>query len=186
MKKNNLLGVFMLSLYFLFPGTISVQAEPASYNDLTGVAKERVDSIIDEFKRHHMVFLPGLSTPGNLVAATCVLETDDDDKLGRGHDHSGEDTTYKEEHLASIILQATADGDNKYLTPILDHIIPGRIYTYKDLYTVSIAPKLVTVNVTRAVKGEAARSEWNLDPAFIQDLARRLNGKVTDKGIVLP
>lgn len=183
-KKTFLLIVaaFLLSLLSVHV----IQAEPLSYDELAGKDKERVDVVIDVFARQHMVFHPDLSEINNLFAATGILEAsiiseeDHDD-----HDHGEEDEAYKNEKLASRVIRATPDAEGNYHTITLDYI-PGVTYTYKEIYRVKLSDKLVTVTRTRAVKGKPERVADTPDPEFMKELAKRLKGKLTDKGVVLP
>jgi hypothetical protein len=160
-------------------------------NDLSEDAKRRaetiIDTIIDTFKRHHMIFHPESSDLGTYIASTGILENESDDEFGLNHDHSGVDESYKEEHMAAIVLRATPDENGKYSPPTVDL---GRIFTYRDLYTVSLtnslSKRLVTVSVTHAEEGKAIRFKGEPDQKFVRSLAKRLRGKITPQGIVLP
>lgn len=194
MKKRHLfLNVAVLLLTFFLPGPMSISAhdeehknEPhADYYDYSGLVDENTAAIIDEFSRHHMVFHPDLSKKTKLFAVPGILEDVDVDPYGTTHDHSGDDTSYQKEHCASIVIRATADENGKYHTVALDHI-PGMVFTYKDIYIVSVTPERVTVDVTRALKGEVERVPWKPDPTFLKDLAARLHGKLDGNSIVLP
>lgn len=181
--------VLLLLLTLVFSGLNQAQAETPAYEKLSDTEKKIVDTVLDQFKRHHMVFLQELSD--NLLtlnACTGITEgstTHDGSDGQKAHDH---DENHREEYLAVRVIKATPDASGKFHPPTFNG--PDRTgalstYTYREIYTVAIADKKITVSMTRAEDGKAERLKGTPDKKFIEGLASRLQAKAGENGVIL-
>jgi hypothetical protein len=145
----------------------------------------RVDTVVDEFKRHHLFFLPELGDMQTLLAATARARGEGEEPSGVGNKaHEHNDTNYQEEHLDIKITQAFPDQEGQYHTPTIQ-LTPEKIYTYKTLYSVDLGDKSVKVTATKVEENNPERVPSEVDPAFVTSLAKRLGGRVSGKGIIV-
>jgi hypothetical protein len=142
----------------------------------------RVDTVLDEFKRHHLFFLPELGDMQTLWAATA--RTEDERSVGVGHQaHEHNETNYQEEHLDIKITRAFPDQEGQYHTPTIQ-LTPERVYTYQTLYSVILGDKTIKVTATKVEENNPDRVPSEVDQAFVMSLAKRLGGRVSGKGII--
>jgi hypothetical protein len=175
-------------LLVLFMGTPVSAQEKSLYEELSTKQQTIVDTVLDEFKRHHLFFLPEFSGVLNLTAATARPDADVHEGGGDSEkDHGSlEDESHQDEHLDIKIARATPDKDGKYHTPTMD-LMPGRVYTYEKLYTVLISDAQITIESSEVLENVPERSAAKPDPDFVKDLAERVKGQVTGEGrITLP
>lgn len=185
MLKNT----FFALLFFFLSGSLSHgHAAASGYEGLNEQQKHTVDTILDEFKKNRLLFLQELSDINSLQACTAVVEGGGSAaKKHADAPHEGEheaEEGHEEEHLAARVISATPDEAGNYQPPIFKG--PEKTYTYKELYTVAIAEKTITVTVTTAAKGNPSRQEGRPDRKFLQALATRLSGQLTENRVVLP
>jgi hypothetical protein len=184
MKKINSLLFYLICLLFFLVGLLFLYlCTPASppktlYEALSVNEQVIVDTVLDEFKRHHLFYLPEYSEVLKLTAATARSDSDS------SHDHNSiEEGSYKDEHLDIKITGATPDKEGKYHTPTMQ-FMPDRLHTYQELYTVLISKQLITVEVSEMLEDTPYRSPKNPDPDFIEDLAKRVKGRITEPGLI--
>ncbi len=181
--------VLLILLAFIFSGLRLAQAENPAYEKLSATEKKIVDTILDEFKRHHMIYMDELGDDLHTLHACAGITEDPSAHEGKGpqheHDH---DADYKDEHLAIRAFKATPDASGKFLPPTFtgpDRTGALSTYTYKEIYTVDIADKKITVTMTRAEFGKPEREKGSPDQKFMEGLASRLQGKPGNDGVIL-
>lgn len=181
--------VLLLLLTLVFSGLNQTQAETSAYEKLSDTEKKIVDTVLDQFRRHHMVFLQELSD--NLLtlnACTGIIEgssAHDGTDGQQMHDH---DENHLDEDLAVRVIKATPDASGKFQPPTFtgpDRTGALSTYTYREIYTVAIENKKITVSMSRAEDGKAERLKGSPDKKFIDGLASRLQAKAGENGVIL-
>lgn len=163
-----------ICVFLLLLGFSLLQAGDSAYEALGEQERKVVDTVLQEFKKHRLLFLPELGDIRTLRACAAVVE---------GAPAAGEEP-HEEEHLAARAITATPDESGNYQTPTFRG--PEKIYTYKELYTVAIGDKSLTVTMTAASKGNPNRQEGVPESQFLEALARSLGGKIEKNRITLP
>lgn len=180
MKRIPGIALILLLLFACTP----TDSPNTLYEELSVNQQDLVDTVLDEFKRHHLFFLPEHSEVLTLTAATARADAEPGEGASEdGHDHSTADGSYLDEHLDIKVFRATPDKNGNYHTPTIQ-LTPDRIYTYEEMYTVEITDQQITVTATKATDDNPERVKSTPESEFVNDLAERVNGKVTGPGLI--
>jgi len=140
------------------------------------------DTMLEEFKTDHYVFIGEKSTPQTLLLAVGVPFNPDIDKShdeSDGHDHK------HDEKLNVTMVRATAK-DEELNSNLVKTIGPYKL-TYKVLYIVNLSEKNITFQVTTDESEVDGRKPGVPDPKIIERIASRLKGTIqVSSTITLP
>jgi hypothetical protein len=137
------------------------------------------DTILEEFKSDHYLFIGEKSTPQTLLLAFGVPFNPDADK---SHDESdGHEHKHDEKLNVSMVRATDKDAENLIIT-----IGPYKL-TYKELYVVNLSEKNITFTVTTDESEVDGRKPGVPDPKIIERIASRLKGTIqVSSTIALP
>jgi len=138
------------------------------------------DTILEEFKDDHFVFIGEKSTPQTLLLAVAVPFNPD---LDKSHEEADDHDHGDDEKLNVTMVRATdKDAENLIIT-----IGPYKL-TYKELYEVNLSEKNITFSVTTDESEVDGRKTGIPDPKIIKRIASRLKGtiEVSSTTITLP
>jgi len=172
--------LFLLIPFILFTGNaFAADSIIDQYNSMDESEKLIFDTILEEFKTDHFVFIGEKSTPQTLLLAIAVPFNPD---LDKSHDESdGHDHANDEKLNVSMVRATDKDNSNLIIT-----IGPYKL-TYKELYTVNLSEKNITFQVTTDESEVDGRKPGVPDPKIIERIASRLQGTIqVSSTITLP
>jgi hypothetical protein len=179
----NLRILFLLIPFILFTSNaFSAGSIIDAYNSMDESEKLIFDTILEEFKTDHFVFIGEKSTPKTLLLAFGVPFNPDADKShdeSDGHDH-------KHDEKLNVAMVRATDKDAELNSNLIITIGPYKL-TYKELYVVNLSEKNITFTVTTDESEVDGRKPGVPDSKIIERIASRLKGTIqVSSTIALP
>ena len=173
--------LFLTSFILCTSNAFSETGMRDAYDSLAESEKFIIDTLIEEFKSDHYMFLWQKSTPRTLFMAigkpfnpNAAGSHDEED----GHDHDYDEKLYlvmvhATEEDAKLKKNLVVDADTFKLTP-------------KELYVVELSDNKITFQVSSDEDNVPGRKSGEPDPKLIARIASRLKGSIQDNSIILP
>ena len=172
--------LFLLIALIFYTGNVFAAGNMIeAYNSMDESEKFIFDTILEEFKTDHFVFIGEKSTPQTLLLAFGVPFNPDADK---SHEES-EDHDHKHDEKLNVAMVRATDKDPENL---IITIGPYKL-TYKELYVVKLSEKEITFQVTTDESEVDGRKPSVPNPKIIDRIASRLKGTIqVSSKITLP